>query len=374
MPLSLSNVAVGPAVNTWSAEIRCRSLFSRLPDETLEAVFLEDILSQKDLCVLAFVSRRFSRMIRASLYSEVTIDLLGEQFTCFSRTLMEHPELASHVWQIFLTYSYHAERFKLEQPFQRKLFLRARQLLELLPALRALAIGNVKCSDGFTSLFDNPMSHLRRISFATDRRSCAIHEVTKAVSFPKIQRLCIWSGWYLLDEDGHLEWMIPARPDTRTLYLENCTALNALANTSPLKELTLRWHSEWIVMNTDLLKIPRALEKLKWECIFPYGRSGSLSPERIIDALSPLYSTLVLLDLTYNSDASGPLADLTCFVRLKILIIDDYLCLERWSSDRPDGRCGFYNRLPPTLEALQVSVWNMMYSLGKSPERAWLTL
>jgi hypothetical protein len=326
------------------AESSRRPLFSRLPDEIVEQIFLEVIFSRKDLCELALVSRRFSKLIQVSLYHDVVIDLLEEQSELFTRTLVEHPDRASHVWSVVL--SNHSPRLRKWHDDQEKLFTQAQQLLKLLPALRSLGIANFQCSDGITSLFDVPLLHVRQISFFTNGRSYAIREVTRAVSFPQIKRLSIVLGAQLLKEDGDDEWK------------RRRTALNALAGTSSLKELTMWWYPKWLILNTDLLKIPRSLEMLK--CEFYDGDDSS--PERILNALRPLYSTLVTLDFNFNGASSelyatGPVADFSCFVRLKTLIIDDFYCLESWSSDsRPYERCGFYNRLPVTLESLLVSL------------------
>jgi hypothetical protein len=179
---SLPNSFDGPAANTRGANFRRKATFSRLPDEILENIFLESILKKWDLCDLAMVCRRFSMMIKPSLYSEVTIDLLDEEYIRFHRTLMEHPELGSYIWKTHMTYFSDVGR----RYDEAKCFSQARQLLALLPALRNLELAELKSNDGHASLFDIPMTHLRRISFFISQRSGTIQDVLKAVLFPRI--------------------------------------------------------------------------------------------------------------------------------------------------------------------------------------------
>jgi hypothetical protein len=351
MQFSLSGVQDLPAADTRGARSRRRQTLNRLPEEILENIFLEDVLHHKDLCGLALVSRRISRLAQVSLYHQVTFspvdpslynkvpksNLNSEmKYQCFKRTLLKNPDLGSYVWKTQLN-------GKLLE--KKNGFRTAQQLLELLPALRALELVEIKCSDEVTCLFDIPMPHLRYISFSNDGMSSSIHEVTKAISFPKVKRLRInlEGAW----EHKELEWT------------HQGTALSALTGKSSLKDLTVHWWVDSLIDDSDLLKVPRALEKLT--CSFIY--SGDLSPNGYIGALRPVYSTLVFLELSYYDvleELTGvPGADFSCFTCLKTLIVDDALCFERWSSDRPDERSGFYNRLPFTLKVLTVSAMNV---------------
>jgi hypothetical protein len=136
-----------------------------------------------------------------------------------------------------------------------------------------------------------------------------------------------------------------------------------VAGTSSLKDLFLEFCVDTILDDSDLLRVPQALEKLT--CSFLY--SANLLPNGYIAALRPLYSTLVFLELMLfeaMNDVTGPVADFSYLVCLKTLIVDDGLCYEAWSSDRPDRRSGFYNRLPSTLEILLVSVMDVFCLLG----------
>ena len=90
---------------------------------------------------------------------------------------------------------------------------------------------------------------------------------------------------------------------------------------------------------------------------------------KTINAQKPLYSTLVFLDFRYNkfssSSSSGPVADFSCFVRLKTLIVHAGLCFESLSSDRPDERCGFYKGIAIYPKKLKASILRLMgYQLG----------
>jgi hypothetical protein len=337
MEHSISEVQDYPAANTRGAKFRRRQTFSRLPDETLENIFLESILGSKDLCALALVSRRIRRLAQVSLYHQVSIPLLKKENICFHRTLSEHPELGSYVWGA----CFYGQGRENNKDYEREGFRAAQQLLELLPALRTFDMKSFECSDELNCLFDIPMSHLHYLSFFNDGTSRSLHEVTKAISFPQLKRLHIENA-AATDDDGD-EW-------TR-----QGTALDALAGTSSLKDLDLDWWSDSVVLDSSLLKVPHALERLS--CFFVY--SGRFTPRGTIEALKPLYSTLVFLDITYldfMADLSGPVADFSSFVSLKSLAVDDSLCFETWSNNRPDNRCGFYSRLPSSLGKLHVSV------------------
>jgi hypothetical protein len=353
MSFSTPDVQDCPASNTRGAKFRRRQTFSRLPDEISEAIFLEDILDDTDLCALALVSHRFSRLIQTSLYSKVNFLVPKKKYLCFKRTLKKRQELARYVWEVRLTYKIHdseddAEFDALCQEMQ--------QFLKMLPALRVLELlAGCKCSRKFTALFENPMSHLRALSFWNDGRLSSIQEVVKAISLPQIKRL--WVGFDLdpTSRDGSDE-RIDQNPATFKCWED------ALTGTSSLKELTLDGCSDSFAFESNLLKIPRKLEKL--ECYF--RDTGHFSPKRSVEALGPLYSTLVKLDLNYYGPrhVTEPVADFSRFTCLEILNVDDNLCLEKWSSDRPDERCGFYNRLPFTLSMLRVSVPYVYCCLG----------
>jgi hypothetical protein len=328
------------AANSRGARSRRRRIFDQLPDEIVENIFLEDVLDDEDLCELALVSRRINRLAQVSLYSQVEITLLERQYKYFKRTLLAHPKLGSYVREARLIGSWLNKKHS---------FRRAQKLMELLPALRVLEVMRMKCTNRRVCLLDNPMPHLRYISFSNDGMSSSIHEVTKAMSFPKIKRLVIDLGGEWNPEE--LEW-------TR-----QGTALSALAGKSSLKDLTVDLWVDLMIDNSDLLKVPKALEKLT--CIILY--SGDFSPNGYAVALRPVHSTLIFLQLKISDVCGrfiGPAADFSCFVCLKTLIVDDALCFEPWSSVKPDERSGFCNRLPFTLEVLKVGVVNIFRSLG----------
>jgi hypothetical protein len=231
----------------------------------------------------------------------------------------------------------------------KKDFEAAKQLLMLLPALRAFELLDCACSDGSRTLFDNPMPHLRYVSFFNEGTSSSIHEVTRAISIPRIKGLFLdLGGDWRVDE---IEWT------------HQGTALGALDSISSLKDLAVDCFLDYVVRDSHLLKVPLALEKLT--CIFIY--SGRLTPKTTIDALKPLYSTLVFLEIHYKdfmADLHGPAADFSSFISLKTLIVDDTVCFEKWWSDRPYEGSELYNRLPFTLAVLQVSVMDLFPLLG----------
>jgi hypothetical protein len=339
MALFISDVQDCPAANTQGAEFLRRQTFSQLPDEILENIFLQDVLKDTDLCALALVNRRIGRLGQVSLYNEITLLLLQKERTlCFSRTLSKHPELGLSVWGARLAGQWHKRE---------ACFRKAQQLLKMLPALRTLVLTNFSCSEELASLLDIPMPHLRFISFPSEGGSSFVDEMARANSYLQIRRLWIeYVGDSKMDDDAH-EWT------------HKSTALDALAGKSSLKHLDLERWFDSVLLNSSLLKVPHGLEKLTG--VFTY--SGRLTPKGTIDALEPLYSTLITLNLTYRkfmADLSGPVADFSCFVCLKSLTVDDSLCFETWSSDIPDNRCGLYKRLPSTLEVLQVSVLDLI--------------
>jgi hypothetical protein len=93
------------------------------------------------------------------LYSEVNIPLTGKEYICFNHTILKQPELAVCVWGARLGGFPNSD--------SNGFFRTAETLLNMLPALRILELMNREYSDGFTSLFDKPMMHLRRASFST---------------------------------------------------------------------------------------------------------------------------------------------------------------------------------------------------------------
>jgi hypothetical protein len=171
-------------MNAASMKPGTRQTFDRIPDEILEEVFLEDVFMDRDLCAIALVNRRFSRLIQASLYSQVEYSWPTGKSTCFKRTLLKCPQLASFVWKAEF------REFRNEEYHWYAFYHEIRQLLKMLPVLRVLHLPkHFVCSDNLTCLFDDPMSHLRYLSFFNDARSKTIHEVTRTFSFPQIKRL-----------------------------------------------------------------------------------------------------------------------------------------------------------------------------------------
>jgi hypothetical protein len=160
------------------------------------------------------------------------------------------------------------------------------------------------------------MSHLRDLTFCNNSGSSSLHEVAEAISLPQINRLEI-----------RVRGVLPRNEDIS--WTQQCSALDALAGTSSVKDLTLEGWIDSVVLGSSLWKVPHALEKLT--CLF-YG-AGSLTAEETINALRPLYSTLVSLDISYidflRQDLTGPVADFSFFVCLKTLNVDDSLCFER---------------------------------------------
>jgi hypothetical protein len=315
-PLSILDFQESPAANTRGAKLRRRLiLFSRLPNEILEDVFLEDILSRKDLCKLALISRRFSKLIQVPMYNGVSINWSNKTYGCFKRTLSDCPRLGSCVWRLDLMADDEADYDAFNQE--------NRQLLKTMPALRSRDLP-ARFSRGYElrSLIDNKMACLRSLAFGDDGESGSIGFVTKLFSLPQIKRLQITYNHQFAYTSFR-----------KKLWLAECKAClgrseDAPVGSSSVKELVLELWPDSDILNSGFLSFPRALEKLE----FRFKDSQKLTPKEIVDALRPLYSTLVFLDLncvSFRADVSGPVADFSRFVFLKTLIIDDGLCLER---------------------------------------------
>jgi hypothetical protein len=351
LPLSLPDIQQCPAdIDTRCTKSDKMQMFSQVPNEILENIFLEDILSRSDLCKLALVSRRFSKLIQASLYHDIYILWSIKRYACFKRTLLDCPQLGSFVWRLYLIADGNADYDAFNKDIQK--------LLQKMPALRSLKLSErFKCNDKLLSLFEHEMTCLRSLSFGNDGSLSSIPLFLKAFSVPQIKRPKITFDYN--SADCH----------TR-MWIDECSQLldcseDSLVGRSSIKELVLDFWSGSAIVDSGLLRIPRAIGKL--ELLFVDLRQ--FIAKKLVDALRPLCSTLVFLNLSCVSFAasfSGPVADFSCFDLLKTLIIDDRFCLERWSADRPDERCKIYNRLPFTLERLEVSLQNRSLTEGMS--------
>jgi hypothetical protein len=353
-PLSLPDTEEYLATYAGCAKSGTQRTISEIPDEILEKVFLEDVLRDKDLCAIALVNRRFSRLIQRSLYNQIELPLATEKHMCFKRTLMDCPKLGSFVRDLALPADDDADPdyFIRELP----------QLLKTMSALHCLSLPmTLRNVDKLTSLLVVPMSRLAFLSLRIDGGLNSKHLVTEAFSIPQLKMLHIVYDCRTMG--ATLDELI----DRHTTILRGFG--DALFGSSSVKHLFLSLWPDLIVLESNLLRIPCALKKLT--CRFDYA--GELTPKEIIDALDPLYSTLVSLDLSYcfyEVDLIGPVADFSCFKRLQTLAVDGSLCFDSSSGERPEERRGFYRRLPTTLKVLEVSV-SMAFHNGLE---FWLTL
>jgi hypothetical protein len=208
------------------------------------------------------------------------------------------------------------------------------------------------------------MSHLRSLLLGNYAKLSSIHLVVEAFSLPQIKRLCIW---FDRDDDFADAFSSDIRMDQLTSHLRS--SLDTPFDTSSVKELILERWPDSIILDSELLRIPRALERFE----FHFEYSARFTPKSMVDALTHLCSALVFLDLSYcwlRDHVRGPVADFSCFAVLKTLIVDEELCLEKWSEGTLDKWCGFYNQLPSTLITLEVSLEDSIV-LGR---QAWLTM
>jgi len=321
--------------------------FSSLPNEILQEIFSsEDVLSKVDLCSLALVNRRFSCLIPASLYR--TIDCYLDEKSSHSpfQTLESRPKMGDLVRSIFLDrprQKFYKEIYK-EMKIsgkQQTFHTHASRILSRLPQLEILCIGSgISLSLNDSDLLDIPMRFLRRADLSSHALTAG--QIAKLMLLPNIQQI---SARFM-----------PNSKDKES----NKLTLRNLAGKSSLKYLNLSGFKATVPR--ELMAVPAALGS--FSCIEDRNRNKSLiSPRMVLCFLAPGHAcmTLVHLSLTvlwedrsWGSEGDGSSIDFTSFLSLKILEVDRLYCFPNDGVDTFGSRCGFYTRLPASLESLVV--------------------
>ena len=302
--------------------------FSSLPNEILEAVLLEDVLTRSDLCSLALVNRSFSHLMRVSLYDTIECRLVDARaINNLMCTLRCHPELSVLVRSIYM----YLDESKVEEGHHTQLlYQRAVAFLWILPNLRCLDLSpNVTFSDDQSSLSDIPMLLLRN-AYLDEAKLSAV-EIGKMTLLPNIQSLEVL--WFMDD---------PANELAR------------LTRMSSLKSI-LVWCTLPLSGLRRLAALPRALEVFSCHvCAF-----GILSPRYMSLALAPTCFTLQSLTLLDDEEreieTDDSLMEFSCFSSLKYLEVLHLFCFPPDETSHPRQRRGFYRKLPPTLENFRAS-------------------
>jgi len=307
---------------------------SRLPDEVLVEVFLEKALTNRDLCSIALVNWRFSRLVPISLYDSLDCRLNHEKRTSnLLRTLQAHPELGSMVRTVYIGSPLLVPSGKQARiTSDDVVHARSVALLKCLPLLRRLLAGWVPFSDSKSSLMDVPMPFLRNVFLHLVYLNAK--EVGSFILLPTIRSL-----------------------DT-TLNGESTTDLThnlaGLAGRSSLKRLSLFCIGNHPELR-ELLALPQALEE--FDCRTPFF--GTLRPLSPSCALASTYSTLQRLTLISKTGADNrddrSLTDFSPFTSLTYLKVLQIYCFPSGNNTQPSERLGLYRRLPLTLEKLNVS-------------------
>lgn len=312
---------------------------SDLPDEVLEQIFLERVLSDDEskLASLALVNRSFSRCVRLALYECITIWLSGERYVQLMRTLTEHPQLGSLVHCIFIDldpYSGHSQPDKRKEQMEvdvaRKL---ASNLLTLLPALRTLEIAAwFPLPAGSWSILDVPIQSLRTARLGGIKFTAA--EAARLMLLPNITTLSISFGRHSITERFLPPTLIskPGISSLKSLQFDECLEFG-----SSLQEL---------------LTLPRALES--FSCHFGWALEA-VSLVTLARGLKPMYPSLIDLSLAGRFRTDGKLLNFRRFECLKHLKVSNSFCFSLDAHDRIRNRQGLYRRLPASLETLQVS-------------------
>lgn len=317
---------------------------SSLPNEILQEVFSEDVLSKADLCSLALVNRHLGCLIPEQLYQ--TIDCYLDEKSSHSpfQTLESRPEMGNLVRSIFLDrprqrfYKENYEEMKMSGK-QQTFNAHASRILSRLLRLEILCIGSgISVSPKHSDLLDIPMRFLRRADLSSHALTAG--QLAKLMLLPNIQEIStkFMPRWKYKESDK--------------LILRN------LAGKSSLKCLNLSGFKAFVPR--ELLAVPAALES--FSCVEIPNKNRNLSPRTLSWFLTPgpASVTLVRLSLTVvwdrwgGTEGDGSTIDFTGFLSLKILEVDRLYCFPNEAVDTFGSRCGLYERLPASLESLVV--------------------
>lgn len=319
--------------------------FSSLPNEILQEIFSEDILSKADLCSLALVNRRLSCLIPEQLYR--TIDCYLDEKSSHSpfQTLESRPEVGDLVRSIFLDrprqrfYKENYEEMKMSGK-QQTFHAHASRILSRLSRLEILCIGSgISVSPKHSDLLDIPMQFLRRADLSSHALTAG--QLARLMLLPHIQEISTRFMPHWKDKES------------------DKLALRSLAGKSSLKCLILNGFK--VVVPRELMAVPAALES--FSCVENRNKNNNLVSPRMLSCFltpGPASVTLVRLSLTVlwdrwgGSEGDGSTIDFTGFLSLKILEVDRLYCFPNEDVDTFGSRCGLYERLPASLESLVV--------------------
>ncbi|MCJ1244778.1 hypothetical protein MMC30_001978 [Trapelia coarctata] len=283
--------------------------FYGLPNEILQEILSDDVLSKPDLCSLALTAYH---------------DLL--------HTLVSRPELGYLVRSIVL-----GCRTPASTDYPQQLQTQAMCILNMLPSLHTLEVhcrmSPARCGSGFLEV---PMQFLRK---AIIYDPLPAGDMGKLMLLPNVTEISTQFRPNLKDrESDHL-------------------ILGRLAGKSPLKSLHLAYVDG--AEPPELLAVPKALEVFCFMDDWNNERQ-CVSPKGIYSLLAPACMTLVDLsletwwDTSKKTRADGSSINFSRFPSLKYLKTDRLYCFPKDEEDKFGARRGLYRRLPATLEYLSI--------------------
>lgn len=244
--------------------------FSSLPNEILQEIFSEVVLSKADLCSLALVNRRLGCLIPEQLYQ--TIDCYLDEKSSHSpfQTLESRPEMGKLVRSISLDrprqefYKETYEKMKMSGKPQ-TFHAHASRILSRLSRLEILCIGSgISVSPKHSDLLDNPMQFLRRADLSSHALTAG--QLARLMLLPHIQEIStrFMPHWKNKESDK--------------LTLRN------LAGKSSLKCLNLGAFNA--AVPRELMAVPAALES--FSCVENRNKNKNLvSPRMLSCFLTP---------------------------------------------------------------------------------------
>lgn len=302
--------------------------FCSLPNECLQQVFSDTILSKPDLCSLALVNRRLGCLVPASLYKEIVCYLDEKTYHDSVRTFVSRPKLGELVRSIILDCRTESRKENAQ--------LLSAQTLAILNTAPSLQILRVQCSLG--NIYYTPLLSLRKAVFSLN--SLAARDMGKLMLLPNITEISLQftPNWENRESDRRI--------------------LGPLVGKSPLKRLYLMYGDG--TEPPELLAIPKALEVFSltgdWN-----KEQDCVSPKATYSLLVPTCKTLVDLNLEAwwgrgrEAKGDGSSINFNRFPSLKHLKTDRLYCFPRDREDQFESRRGLYQRLPAALESLTVN-------------------
>jgi hypothetical protein len=316
----------------------------QLPTEVLRMILSDDCLASYDLTRLARVNKNIRSIVLEALYKHVNLRIFGffrciiheesRKFVLFRRTVCDSPEIAALIQSITVE----CEVLPDWSNFH------INHLLGKLDSLRALNLGIYGGMSHFNPTFleENPRIELRRLEIYD--HFLTFDDLARYMFLPNIKD-------------------IKARS---TIGAANYTTIvpSVYEHKSFLTTLEIRIASNVVRALLNLLSSCRALQRFTCdisdiEHLPPgFARSRPMSRAGLCQALRHCRQTMIILEvkcgprLLYGYDSS--VFDLSSFENLRILIVSGGLLFSRNEKYNIPVRDHFYDRLPSSLEALQV--------------------